>query len=76
MTMNLDEFSKEQLWALLVEAAHANVMYPTHKAYVRDVMLPSKPDISAKKLSLELNLTFGEALVLLDELTERNKSSL
>ena len=34
--MNLDEYSKEKLWQLLVEAVHASVMYPTHKAYTRD----------------------------------------
>ena len=36
MPMNLDEYTKEKLWQLLVEAVHASVMYPTHKAYTRD----------------------------------------
>jgi hypothetical protein len=45
--MNLDEYPKEKLWQLLVEAVHASVMYPTHKAYIRDSILPQKPDVSA-----------------------------
>jgi hypothetical protein len=68
--MNLDEYSKEQLWQLLVEAAHASVMYPTHKAYTRDNILPQKGDISPTELSERLGMPLGEALVILSELAE------
>ncbi len=46
--MNLETYSKEKLWQLLVDAVHASVMYPTHKAYIRDVILLEKPDVSLK----------------------------
>ncbi len=52
--MNLDDYSKEKLYQLLVEAVHASVMYPTHKAYTRDTILPSKGDVSAVELAERL----------------------
>jgi hypothetical protein len=70
MLMNLDEYSKDQLWQLLVQAVHASVMYPTHKAYTRDSILPQKADVSAVELSERLGMPLGEALVILNELTQ------
>ena len=55
---------------MLVEAVHASVMYPTHKAYVRDSILPQKPDLSARELAERLGMPLGEALVILTELAE------
>ena len=72
--MNLDEFSKEKLWQIIVETAHASVMYPSHKAYTRDVILCKKPEISAKELAIRLNMPIGEALVILQELAVENKT--
>ncbi len=72
--MNLEECTKDALWLILVETVHANVMYPTHKSYTRDVLLPEKPEISAEELSSKLNLPLGEALVILHELTGEAKS--
>jgi hypothetical protein len=66
--MDPDELTKEKLWQLLVEAVHANVMYPTHKSYTRDVILRAKPDVSAEELAAKLNMPLGEALIILDEL--------
>jgi hypothetical protein len=71
--MNLDGFSKEQLWQLLVQATHASVMYPTHKAYTRERVLPEKPDISAQELSERLNMPLGSAMVILSELADEQK---
>ncbi len=70
MRMNLNEYTKERLWQLLVETAHASVMYPTHKAYTRDTILPQKPDVSAVELSERLGMPLGEALVILSELMQ------
>ncbi len=70
MFMNLEEYSKEKLWQLLVEAAHASVMYPTHKAYTRDSILPQKADVSANELAERLGMPLGEALVILSELKQ------
>jgi hypothetical protein len=71
--MNLDEFTKEKLWQLLVEAVHASVMYPTHKAYIRDSILPQKADVSAAELAARLGMPLGEALVILSELNQERK---
>jgi hypothetical protein len=66
--MNMDEYTKERLWQLLVEAVHASVMFPTHKAYTRDSILPQKADVSANELAERLGMPLGEAIVILNEL--------
>jgi hypothetical protein len=68
--MNLEEFTKERIWQLLVETVHASVMYPTHKSYTRDSILPLKGDISATELAERLGMPLGEALVILSELVQ------
>ena len=73
MLMNLEDYSKEQLWQLLIETIHASVMYPTHKAYIRDCILPQTPDVSAQELKERLGIPFGEALVILSELISERK---
>jgi len=73
MLMNLDEYTKEKLWQLLVETVHASVMYPTHKAYTRDNILPQKADVTANELVERLGMPLGEALVILNELVEERK---
>jgi hypothetical protein len=72
--MNLEEYSKEKLWLILVETVHASVMYPTHKSYVRETLLREKPDINPSDLTAKLNMPLGEALVILYELREEGKS--
>ena len=71
--MNLEEYPKEKLWQLLIEAVHASVMYPTHKAYTRDSILPQKADISASELAERLGMPLGEAMVILSELAQDRK---
>jgi hypothetical protein len=72
----LEDFSKEKICQLLIEAVHASVMYPTHKAYTRDCVLPQKADISATELSEQLGMPLGEAIVILNELMQDQKSNL
>jgi hypothetical protein len=72
--MNLDDYSKEKLWQLLIDTTHASVMYPTHKAYTRDKVLPEKPDVTPDELAQKLNMPLGEALVILGELTDERKA--
>jgi len=72
--MSLDELRKEKLWPVLVEAVHALVLYPSHKAYIRDVILPEKPEITASELAARLNMALGEAIVILYELTSERAS--
>ena len=73
MLMNLEGYTKETLWQLLVEAVHASVMYPTHKGYIRDCILPQKADVTANELAERLGMPLGEALVILTELKEERK---
>jgi hypothetical protein len=73
--MNVEEYMKEKLWPILVETVHASVMYPTHKSYTRETILQEKPEINASELANRLNMSLGEALVILYELAEERKSS-
>jgi hypothetical protein len=72
--MSLEEYTKEQLWLILVEAVHAAVMYPAHKAYTREEILREKPDVAPAELATRLNMSLGEALVILHELAEERKN--
>lgn len=74
--MNLDEFTKENLWKILIDTVHATVMYPSHKAYIRDVILREKPDVKEVELTSRLNMSLGEALVILDELVGDRKAEI
>jgi len=73
--MSLEEYTKEKLWPILVEMVHASVMYPSRKAYTRDMILPEKADTTPTELATRLNMPFGEALVILYELAEERKSA-
>jgi len=69
--MRLEDYAKNRLWPILVETAHALVMYPQHKAYVREVILHEKPDIKPNELAARLKIPLGEALVILYELRKQ-----
>ena len=66
--MSLEEYMENPLWPLLTETVHTMIMYPHHKAYVRDVLLHQQPDATAQELAIKLGITLGEALVILSEL--------
>ena len=74
--MSLEEYAKENLWSILVETVHASVMYPSRKAYTQEVILSEKQDITPTELSNRLNMSFGEAAVILFELNEEGKSAV
>jgi len=71
--MNFEEYIREKLWPILVETVHALVMYPHHKAFTRDTVLPEKPETIPAELAATLNIPFGEALVILWELASETK---
>lgn len=71
--MNFEEYTKDKLWTVLVESVHQLVMYPHHKAYVRDLVLPENKTISPESLASRLGVSFGEALVILFELTAESQ---
>ncbi len=68
MPIDFEEYTTDKLWKILVEVVHANVMYPTHKAYTRDEILPQKPDIAPSELAFRLGMPLAEAVVILYEL--------
>ena len=72
--MDLEGFTKERLWLVLVETVHKTVMYPNHKSYTRDVILRERPDINPIDLAHQLNMSFGEALVIMEELRQEMKT--
>lgn len=73
--MNLEKYTKEELWTILIETVHANVMYPTHKAYTRENIIQENPSITPIELSMRLNMPRGEAMVIIDELYHETKSN-
>jgi len=72
--MNIEDCVKEALWPLLVETVHSLVMYPSHKAYTRSVILSEKPETTPANLAARLKISLGEALVILYELAEERKA--
>lgn len=73
MAMSMEEYTKEKLWPILIETVHSLVMYPKHKAYTRDSVISLNADVSAAELASRLNMSLGEALVILSELSEERK---
>lgn len=71
--MDLERVEENPLWNILVEAVHALPMYPSHKAYTRDVLLHEDPNISPEAFSQVLNIPLGEGLVILHELRKESK---
>jgi hypothetical protein len=66
--MEYEEYVGDKLWPILIDTVHTLVMYSNHKAYTREVVLQEKPEILADELARRLNISFGEALVILYEL--------
>ena len=60
------------LWLILVETAQNLPLYPAHKAYIRDKILPENPDVTPEELARQLDMPLGEAIVILDELNNKN----
>jgi len=69
--MSLEDYTKDELWSVLVETVHALVMYPHHKAYTREVVINEKPGVKPNELAVRLGIPLGEALVILHELKEQ-----
>ena len=73
--MSSEELKTEKLWPVLVETVHALVLYPNHKAYTRDHILPDKPETTPMDLAVRLGMPLGEAIVILAELASEKASS-
>ena len=66
--LSLEEYVDNPLWTMLVETVHEMIMYPHHKAYIRSEILHEHPDISFQEVAINLEISRGEALVILYEL--------
>jgi hypothetical protein len=66
--ISLPILGRDELWRLLIETVHSLPMYKSHKRYVEEVMITETPEISPQVLAVQLNITQGEAIVLLDEI--------
>lgn len=73
--MSLEDYVENPLWPILVETVHAMVMFPHHKAYVRDVILHEQPETTPQDLTIKLGIPLGEALVILYELKKQKPES-
>ncbi len=69
--MALETYLSSPLWSVLVETVHAMIMYPHHKAFVRDTLLPEQPGVTPQDLAAQMGIPVGESLVILYELRER-----
>lgn len=69
--MSLEDYVGNPLWVILVETVHAMVMYPHHKAYVRDFVLHEQPDATPRDLATKMGIPLGEALVIIYELQKQ-----
>lgn len=75
MSNFFEEYVENPLWAILVDVVHALVMYKHHKAYVKEVVLSEKPEITPQELAGRLNIPLGEALVILYELKKEKEQT-
>ncbi len=73
--MNTEDYVKEKLWPILVEAVHALTLYPNHKAYTRETILQEKPETAPTELAARMHMPLGEAIVILHELKEERESA-
>jgi hypothetical protein len=73
--MNLEDYVNNPLWSILVDTVHTIILYPHYKSYIRDIMIPEKPDIQPQDLTSKLGISLGEALVIIFELQVEKKTA-
>ncbi len=62
------KYDMDPIWPIIVETVYTLPLYPSHKAWVRDRMLPKEPNLSAEEISFRLDMPLGEAMVILYDL--------
>ena len=72
MSSNLD---KNPLWGVLVEVIHSLPLYRSHKNYIKEVILPDKPNVKPEEISERLGMPLGETMVILEELGRENSAN-
>lgn len=64
----VEEFKDNPIWLILVETAQKLPMYKAHLNYTRDVIIPESKQITPEELSQRLDISLGEAIVILSEI--------
>jgi hypothetical protein len=67
----LENIEENPLWPILVDTVHALPLYPSHKSYTRDHLLVKDSNLTPKEIVYELDITLGEAMVILNELNKK-----
>ena len=65
-----EEYKENPLWLILLETAQTLPMYKAHLNYTKDVLIPENQKITPEELSQRLDITLGEALVILSEINQ------
>ena len=65
-----EEYKENPLWLILLETAQTLPMYKAHLNYTKDVIIPENQKITPEELSQRLDITLGEALVILSEINQ------
>ena len=65
-----EEYKENPLWLILLETAQTLPMYKSHLNYTKDVIIPENQKITPEELSQRLDITLGEALVILSEINQ------
>ncbi len=67
-TIDIDvaNFKGHPLWALLIETARNNPLFPNRAGYAHSQIIPQNPKITPKELAGKLSITVGEALAILE----------
>ena len=63
-----EEYRENPIWHILVETAQKLPMYKAHLNYTRDIILPETNKITPEELSQRLDISLGEAIVILSEI--------
>ena len=63
-----EEYKDNPIWHILVETAQKLPMYHAHLNYTKDVILPEDKKITPEELSQRLDISLGEAIVILSEI--------
>ena len=63
-----EEYEDNPLWHILVETAQGLPMYTAHLNYTRDFILAEEKQITPEELSQRLDISLGEAIVIISEI--------
>lgn len=63
-----EEYKDNPIWHILVETAQKLPMYKAHLNYTRDVIIPESKQITPEELSQRLDISLGEAIVIISEI--------